>query len=139
MTRWSRLHPARIVLGILGVMVGTGAVLGLREATLSTHQRVSPASQATLVLDADARGAETGRDLEELVETLLLTCRLEVGRSELVLDDGEAVVESPTRPGRYTAVFEPGLDQTNQRQLRGCLEDWTVDHVRIDVVSISVS
>jgi hypothetical protein len=31
-------------------------------------------------------------------------------------------------------VLEPTLDATNERQLRGCLEDWTIDHVRLDVV-----
>ena len=55
-------------------------------------------------------------------------CRLEVGRSDLksLRHDGD---------GRYTARLEPGMDQTNARQLRGCLEDWTTDHVRIDVVA----
>jgi hypothetical protein len=28
------------------------------------------------------------------------------------------------------------MDETNRRQFRGCLEDWVVDQVRLDVVSL---
>jgi hypothetical protein len=28
------------------------------------------------------------------------------------------------------------MDETNRRQFRGCLEDWLVDHIRLDVVSL---
>ena len=27
----------------------------------------------------------------------------------------------------------PALDDSNQRQFRGCLEDWVIDHVKLDV------
>jgi hypothetical protein len=28
------------------------------------------------------------------------------------------------------------MDETNRRQFRGCLEDWLIDHVRLDVVTL---
>jgi hypothetical protein len=28
------------------------------------------------------------------------------------------------------------MDETNRRQFRGCLQDWTVDHLRIHVLSL---
>jgi hypothetical protein len=28
------------------------------------------------------------------------------------------------------------MDDTNRRQFRGCVEDWIVDHVRLDVVRL---
>jgi hypothetical protein len=28
------------------------------------------------------------------------------------------------------------MDETNRRQFRGCLEDWTVDHLRLDVEAL---
>jgi hypothetical protein len=36
-------------------------------------------------------------------------------------------------------VLQPALDETNRKQLRGCLEDWTIDSVRADVVSLERS
>lgn len=122
------MTPVRVLLALVGVAVGVGATLALREATLSTHQHVSRHTHAVIVLDAETKGGEPGQTLEEMVTAILLTCRLEVGRSDLksLRHDGD---------GRYTARLEPGMDQTNARQLRGCLEDWTTDHVRIDVVA----
>jgi hypothetical protein len=28
------------------------------------------------------------------------------------------------------------MDETDQRQFRGCLEDWVIDHVQADVVRL---
>lgn len=121
---------AKVVLAIVGLAIGVSGVLAMREATLSTHQHVEPDSEAVVLLQAETKGAEPGQTRSEAVEALLLTCRLEVGMSNLVAgaDLGD---------GRYRAVFRPGMDQTNQRQLRGCLEDWAVDHLRVDVLSIT--
>ena len=62
-----------------------------------------------------------------MVEAQLLTCRLEVA-SDLV---GEVEREGDNR---FRAVFTPSMDESNRRQFRGCIEDWVIDHVRIDVV-----
>lgn len=117
---------ARIVLGAIGIAVGFGGVLALREATLSTHQPVGADSKAIVEFSAWTRNAEKGQTLEESVEALLLACRLQVGNSD---------VHRITRldEHRFEAELRRGLDQTNRRQLRGCLEDWTLDYVRIDV------
>jgi len=127
----TRVHPGRLLLGIVGIAVGITAVLALKEATLSTHHRVDPGTRAVVVLDARSRGAERGRSLGVMVETLVLQCRLEVAHTELaeeIEDKGD---------GRFEITFRPSLDETNQRQLRGCLEDWSIDHILIDVLSIS--
>jgi hypothetical protein len=29
------------------------------------------------------------------------------------------------------------MDDTNRRQFRGCVEDWMIDHVRLDVVRLA--
>ena len=125
-----KVRLATIVLGALGLAVGIGAVLALREATLSTHQPVGRDSEVVIELRATVNDPEGGRTMDDMVDALLLGCRLEVDHSELISrsDDGA---------GRYTATFRPGLDQTNQRQLRGCLEDWSIDHLRVDVLSIT--
>ncbi|HEY8058449.1 MAG TPA: hypothetical protein VID94_06845, partial [Acidimicrobiales bacterium] len=35
----------------------------------------------------------------------------------------------------YRAVLQPAMDQTNRRQFRGCLEDWTLDQLLVDEVT----
>lgn len=121
---------ATVALGVVGLAVGVVAVLALREATLSTHQHNDPDSTVGLVVEARTEGGETGQTLAEMVEALLLTCRLEVA-SDLVgpiRDEGD---------GRFRAELRPALDPTDRRQLRGCVEDWTIDHLRVDVVGFA--
>ena len=49
----------------------------------------------------------------------------------------------PPRPddddALYRAVLQPAMDQTNRRQFRGCLEDWTLDQLLVDVVAFEDS
>lgn len=125
-----RVRPGAVVLGAVGIAVGTGAVLAMREATLSTHQPVGRDSEVVIELQAEVNDPEGGRTTDDMVEALLTACRLEV-------DHSEVVVLSSDGDGRYTAVLRPGLDQTNQRQLRGCLEDFSIDHLRVDVLAIT--
>lgn len=111
-------------------MVTIVVVLALREATLSTHQPVAPTSQIELVVAARAKGGEPTQTLAEMAEAQLLACRLEVN-SDLVRPievlDGS----------RFRAVFSPSLDDTDRRQFRGCLENWTVDHLQLDVIRLA--
>jgi hypothetical protein len=67
-----------------------------------------------------------------MVEAQVLLCRLEV--SSDVVGNVEAIAS-----GRYRAVLAPSMDESNRRQFRGCLEDWVLDHVRLDVVRLTPS
>lgn len=137
-----RLNLRVVALGLVGVVIGIGLVLSLREATLSTHQYVEPDSRSVVDLHARSRNREGSQSLDEMVEAVLLLCRLEVN-SDLVesevhdVGSGSDADDYERDEGQYRAVFQPGLDQTNRRQLRGCLEDWTADQVLIDVVAIT--
>jgi hypothetical protein len=122
-------RAGKLVLACVGLAIGVVAVVALREATLSTHGTVDPDSRVAIVLDASTRHAESGNTVTEMVEALLLTCRLEVGSD--VVGPIRAVGD-----GRFRAVLQPALDETNRKQLRGCLEDWTIDSVRAHVVSL---
>ncbi len=118
-----KLSPGRVALGAVGLAVGMAGVLALREATLSTHQPVAPGSTTEVRFEAATRHGERGQSLAEMAHALVLTCRLEVS-SDLV---GE--VDS-LGGDRFRAVLRPSLDQTNRRQFRGCVEDWTVDQIQ---------
>lgn len=119
----------RVVAAIAGLAVGVVGVLALREATLSTHQPVPAGSRVAVVIDVDTRNRERDQTEAEMVEVLFAACRLEVSSD---------VVGAPREvaPGRYEAVLEPTLDETNRRQFRGCLEDWTLDGLTAHVHSI---
>lgn len=123
---------ARLGLGAVGLALGVVAVLALREATLSTHEHVEPDSTTSIEVRAATRGGEHRQTLAEMVEALLHACRLEVSSDVVgaVRDHGD---------GHFSAVLQPALDPTNRRQMRGCVEDWTIDHLRVDVVELASS
>ena len=124
-----KIKPVKVLLGVVGVAIGVGAVLALREATLSTHQEVD-ARQVELVVKAKTSHGEPDQTLAEMVEAQLLTCRLEVS-SDMVGPIEEL------GDGRFRAVLEPALDKTNRRQFRGCVEDFVVDHLQVDIVEFT--
>jgi hypothetical protein len=124
-----KLSPMRVLLGAVGLAIGVVGVLALREATLSTHEPVTDAREMELVVHARMRNAEATQTLSEMVEAQLQTCRLEV-TSDLV-----GPIE-PLGDGRFRAVLAPAMDETNRRQFKGCVEDWTIDQVLLGVVSL---
>jgi hypothetical protein len=124
---WAKL--GKIALGVVGLVIGVVGVLALREATLSTHEPVD-ARETDLVVSAETKGGEKNQTLSEMVEAQLLACRLEV----------ESDLAGPVErvgDGRYRAVLVPALDETNRRQFRGCLEDWVIDHLQVDVIDLA--
>jgi hypothetical protein len=120
----------RLLLGVVGLGVGALLVSALREATLSTHQSIDPDSTIELTVHARSHNAESGQTLPEMVQAQLLTCRLEV-TSDIV---GPLRYEGD---GRFRALFAPSMDETNRRQFRGCVEDFVIDGVQIDVLSLA--
>ena len=125
----TKLSPFKLALGTVGLAIGVAGVLALREATLSTHEAVD-ARQVELVVFAKTANGEQGQTLAEMVEAQLLTCRLEVS------SDLAGPIKS-LGDGRFRAVFVPAMDQTNRRQFRGCVEDFVIDHLQIDVVRLT--
>ena len=121
---------ARLALAALALVAGVVGVAALREATLSTHQPVTPTSRIELVVAARTKGGEPTQTLAEMAEAQLLACRLEVN-SDLV-----APLEG-IGDDRFRAVFSPALDETDRRQFRGCLESWVVDHFQLDVIRLA--
>ena len=140
MSRLVRRYAWRVVLGAVGLAVGAAAVLALREATLSTHQPVARGSRTVVVVEAETDHAEVGQTVAEMTQAIMLTCRLEVssdlvGEIQVVETTGDPAVDED-QMGVFRAVLQPALDQTNERQFRGCLEDWTIDQLLVDVLRI---
>ena len=120
----------RLLATIVALVVLTGGVLVLRDATLSTHEPVPADSSLVVVVHARTRGGEAGQTVAEMTEAQLLVCRFEVGSD----------LEGAPRPlgdDRFEAVLVPALDDTDRRQFRGCLQDWVIDHFRLDVESMT--
>jgi hypothetical protein len=117
---------ATAALGAVGLGAGVLAVVALREATMSTHTPVPAGSRVELVVAAESRAGDPSQTTHERVDAQVEACRLEVA-SDLV-----GTME-PIGDGRYRGVLSPALDDTDRRQFRGCIEDWVLDSVRLDV------
>jgi hypothetical protein len=120
----------RYLAAVAGLFLGAVGMLALRDATLSTHEHVRPDSQLELVMDVRSHGGEHGQTVAEMSAALVLNCRLEVS------SDPVGPIEDLGN-GRFRAVLTPALDTADRRQFRGCLEDWTFDQVRVDVVHLA--
>ncbi|HWC67025.1 MAG TPA: hypothetical protein VG478_03090 [Acidimicrobiales bacterium] len=123
------MRIGRVLLGAVGLGVGFAAVWALREATLSTHDAVPAGAQTEVLVRADTHGGEPTQQLSEMVEAQVLTCRLEVNSDVVgvLRDEGD---------GRFSATLAPAMDHTNRRQFKGCLEDFIIDHVQIEVLRL---
>ena len=121
----------RVVGVLLGVVALGVAVVQLRDATMSTHTAQDPRSQLELVVEAEVHGSETGQSLAEYTRAKILLCRTEVAYSDPVVELDHL------GDGVFRTVLQPALDDTNRTQFRGCLHDWNVDHLRLEVVSMT--
>ena len=116
----------KFIAAIVGVVVLAVGVLSLRDATLSTHQPMDPDSRIELILHVRTKGGEARQTVDEMAEAQILTCRLEVSADPVTaLED--------LGDGRFRSILSPSMDDTDQRQFRGCLEDWVIDHVQTSV------
>jgi hypothetical protein len=119
----------KVIAAVVGLGLLVVGIVVLRDATLSTHQQTAPDSRIELVMHVSIKGGEARQTIDEMADATLLACRLEVSADPVepleALDDG-----------RFRSVLSPSMDDTDQRQFRGCLEDWTIDHVRVDVETL---
>jgi hypothetical protein len=130
-----KVSPLKVGLAFVGIAVGVLAVFGLREATLSTHQPVAPNSRMELIVSGKQRHPEATQTLAEQIEAQLLACRLEVNSDYVLTEENESEVER-LPDGTFRTILQPALDQTNEKQFRGCLNDWLLDGVQLDVVRL---
>ncbi len=124
MSRW------RIALGsALIVVLGAGVVI-LRELTETRHTPTAPDSRTIVELEATTNLERMAPSMHDVVHAATTTCRIEIG--------AHPIGSSPlTQHGdRYRTVLAPALDETERTRFEGCLEDWRIDHVKVDVVTM---
>lgn len=98
----------RLLVVILLLVSGGLVVVQLAEWTMSRHELVDTRLQMT--------------------RSLFLTCRLEVNTS--VVSDAFEVLDEDS----FRFVISPALDEADQRQLHGCVEDARIDQLQTEVV-----
>lgn len=125
MTGTARIFGAAVAVALLAA-----GVWQLRGATMSTHEPVDPTSRLAVTIDADSHLSETGQGLREMAAAKVAMCRLEVRTSDPV---GPLEVVGDDRT-RFRFVLQPSLDDTDRKQFRGCMEDWNVDQLLVDVL-----
>ncbi len=116
-----------LVAMVLAVIVGVHV---LRQATMSTHYSTAPDSRLVVEVDAAINRAEPGVTMTDMVEAHVAVCALEVARP------GPELQPIAGTDDHYTVTLQPALDSTDRKQYRGCLEDWAVDHLRLEVKSM---
>lgn len=116
--------------GLSATVVATvAAVIVLREATMTVHHPVPAGSRLDVVVQAESN-LRDDRSVEARTGALVELCRAEAA-------DGTSVTEFTRHDdGRFALTIEPSLDESDQRQLQGCLQDLRLPHLQLRVVSI---
>lgn len=96
---------------------------------MTRHEPGVPGTATEIVVSADTRHPNPAATTAELANALIETCRVEV-----TAEPAGPVEEMA--PGRYRFVLEPALDEFDQRQIHGCLEDASVNYLQVDVRSL---
>lgn len=117
--------------GVLAVAVGAVGVRWAVDNTLTRHAEVDPGSSMVVRVRGERQSAAE-HDEQELVEAVVAMCQLEVGAGA----DPDSLRLIDDERDLYEVVFEPALDASDQRQLRGCVHDLRIDHFRATVVAI---
>lgn len=123
-------RATQVAIGAIVVVLGIIGFTELRDATLSTHEHVPSDTQIELILSVDRKGGNLAtQSTGEMAQALVSMCRLEVKSdlSEPLENLGD---------GLFRGVLVPSMDPTDRRQFRGCLEDWSIDHIRADVLRL---
>lgn len=117
----------KAVLTALAVVGAAFGVFLLREETITRQEPATPGTRMEVVFRIHTN--RDGHDIPASAAGLFAVCRLQVDA---------APVSAPTPAGDDTFVvtLSPTLDESDRRQLEGCIEDASIDHVQGDVLSL---
>lgn len=122
---------SRNLAGMVAAIVVVVGVVLLREQTMTRHQPGVPGTATEVIVSAATRNNEPASTVTELTQALVSTCRLEV--------DAEPISELErlsSEDHRYRLVLAPALDEFDERQLHGCLEDARINHLQLKVTRL---
>lgn len=119
----SAVAARALVPWVAAVAVAAGALL-MRAELMTVHEG-GRTGASEVVVGARTKGAP--ELLEPRARALITTCRLLVGSG--LQDPALREVE----PSVYAFRVEPALDEFDERELRGCLQDLRVEHVLLHV------
>lgn len=118
----------RWIAGIVAAAIVVAGIVLLRAETMSTHTASLPGSLTHVIVEVDTKNRELSSTRREMVQALILTCRLEVDA------DLRSRGVPETHDDGYRFTLTPALDKSDRLQLRGCLEDMRIDHLQAEVV-----
>lgn len=119
----------RLLPPVLLVVLAGLAVVTMAEFTMSRDRGVDPESRMAVTVEARTRG-ETFFTRLEMTRALFLSCRLEVNGT--LLSDAMTILG----PESFRFVVRPALNESDRRQLHGCLEDARIDQLQLDVLEM---
>jgi len=119
----------RLLLAMVGLVIAGLGVVRLAELTMSRDTPVDRDSRMAVVAKVHTKGHTPYSELQ-MARALFLSCRLEVD-TNLISDAFDVV-----GPGEFRFVIRPALDESDRRQLHGCLEDARVDQLQVEVLDI---
>lgn len=123
----------RIVVAIVVVVLGVG-IFVLRETTMSVHRDVPDASHLDVWVSGDTLVQED--PAYRLTRSHVALCTAEaIPFSDLTaFEQTDAISDPAADLPVFRFRVEPGADDPDRAQLRGCLEDLRVRHLRLNVL-----
>lgn len=114
---------------VVAAAVALTGVLLLRAEIMTVDLELPEGSYTDVVLAAEVVREDPGVRTE-MVRGLVSTCRLLVNAD--VVEESFRSVD----PGVFAFRLRPGLDEFDERELRGCLSDLRVQHLRGEVLEL---
>jgi hypothetical protein len=117
------------------LLLGVG-ILALRQTTMSVHGDVPTDSHLDVWISADTLVPED--PATRLARSQVDLCTAEaVPFSDLTSFLGTEAVSDPAEQlPVYRFRLQPGADEPDRAQLRGCLEDLRIRHLRLNVLGL---
>lgn len=120
----------RHAVAVLAAVATVGGIVWLRQVTMARDVPTPSDSRTVVVVESRTNLHDSEVGLHQITEAVMTSCRLEIGATSV------ETLQRHDEPDRFRLVLQPALDTTERRRYEGCLEDWRIDHLRIDVVSI---
>lgn len=111
----------------LTLVLATGALVVIRELTQSRPESIGSPGTTTIGIEVDQK--RTPRPVTDVAEELWITCRARLPREPAL------VSITPVGTDGAEMVVGVALGRVGRSRLIGCLEDFTIDLVKADVVS----